>query len=749
MPEPSTARRSAPCQAQPAFLAGKPIKRRGRRLASTLIGSIAALAMTACSVAAVTFTADDSPGDDLPGSTTSTITISLDGAAHGAVSADGLELTCGTTCTATVTTGTAITLRATPDPGATFAGWSGGCTSSAATCQLTVSADVAVSARFDVAGFVVTVGRLGSGAGVVRWTPGGVTCDAACAMTVPYNTMVSLVAEPSASSTFAGWMGACTGGDATACGFTVTADTDVVAAFAAFNELLVGKSGNGSGTVTGNGIVCGGDCAETYAPGTEVTLSAEAAADSTFTGWSRPDCSGDTCKVTIAEATLVTASFALQQRVLHVAKAGNGTGTVTSVGIACGTDCDEAYDLHTPVTLTAMPAGNSILTGWSVAGCATDLMCTTTVESALTVTATFALRTFRLTVSVQGNGTGSVDSAPAGIDCGTACINDFNADSSVTLTPHPTGGSTFSSWGGACSGSGACQVTMTGAKQVTASFAPPTGLMVVSNFNATGLLVFAVGASGDTAPLRSISGPATTFDALRGVAVAGNEIIVVDQNAGAVDVFPVSANGDVAPIRRIAGGATGLATASGILVFGGEIYVGQQSGSIAVFPLAGQGNIAPTRTITGFGQSHYLAIANGEIYATDFSGRVVVFPATTSGAVVPTRIIAGAATGLDSPTGIFIHNGEIFVASLNNSHIRVFAQSANGDVAPLRVISGASTALSRPDQLAIFGGEIYAANFAGNIVTVYPVGANGNVAPTRTIAGPSTKLSNPLGIVVF
>jgi len=58
-------------------------------------------------------------------------------------------------------------------------------------------------------------------------------------------------------------------------------------------DLSVTKSGTGSGTVTDNllGIDCGGDCSESYADGTSVTLTANAAAGSQFVSWSG-SCSG-------------------------------------------------------------------------------------------------------------------------------------------------------------------------------------------------------------------------------------------------------------------------------------------------------------------------------------------------------------------------------------------------------------------------------------------------------------------------
>jgi endoglucanase len=75
--------------------------------------------------------------------------------------------------------------------------------------------------------------------------------------------------------------------------------------------LTVGKAGTGSGTVTSSppGISCGSDCGESYASGTAVTLTAAAAAGSTFGGWGGA-CSGTgSCSVTMTAARSVTATF--------------------------------------------------------------------------------------------------------------------------------------------------------------------------------------------------------------------------------------------------------------------------------------------------------------------------------------------------------------------------------------------------------------------------------------------------------
>src|SRR5439155_16151886 len=137
--------------------------------------------------------------------------------------------------------------------------------------------------------------------------------------------------------------------------------------------LTVIKAGTGSGTVTSTptGITCGTDCSGTYPSGTVVTLTATPATDSAFTGWSGGGCTGTaSCSVTLTAATTVTAAF-IPTFILTVSKIGTGSGTVTSTpaGITCGTSCAGTYTSGTLVTLTATPAADSALTGWSGGGC--------------------------------------------------------------------------------------------------------------------------------------------------------------------------------------------------------------------------------------------------------------------------------------------------------------------------------------------------------------------------------------------
>jgi len=77
-----------------------------------------------------------------------------------------------------------------------------------------------------------------------------------------------------------------------------------------------------------------------------------------------------------------------------------------------------------------------------------------------------------LTVSKTGVGSGTVTSTPAGIDCGNDCSQSYSAATVVSLQATPAVGSAFAGWSDACTGAGACILTMTSDKSVTAAFEP-------------------------------------------------------------------------------------------------------------------------------------------------------------------------------------------------------------------------------------------------------------------------------------
>jgi hypothetical protein len=101
--------------------------------------------------------------------------------------------------------------------------------------------------------------------------------------------------------------------------------------------------------------------------------------------------------------------------------------------------------------------------------------CTVAMDQAKNVTANFTAQATKYTLRVrkQGRGSGTVTSTPAGIACGSDCRESFASGTSVNLSAIPASGSTFRGWTGACSGTGACTVTLTESTTVTATFQRP------------------------------------------------------------------------------------------------------------------------------------------------------------------------------------------------------------------------------------------------------------------------------------
>ena len=183
--------------------------------------------------------------------------------------------------------------------------------------------------------------------------------------------------------------------------------------------------------------------------------------------------SAETVTVVAAGENQVLLHYLLPVTV-SVTLAGTGSGSVASTpsGMTCsGDSCSGSYPAATWITLQATPADGSLFTGWS-GTCSGTGSCTVQANSNASVTATFTAIQPTLTVTLSGSGSGSVTSSPSGISCPGTCAAQFDQNSTVTLAAAPSSSSSFTGWGGACSGTAGCSVPMgTSDKAVTAGFA--------------------------------------------------------------------------------------------------------------------------------------------------------------------------------------------------------------------------------------------------------------------------------------
>ena len=96
--------------------------------------------------------------------------------------------------------------------------------------------------------------------------------------------------------------------------------------------------------------------------------------------------------------------------------------------------------------------------------------------------------THTLTVTNAGTGAGTVSSTPAGVSCPGDCTEAYADGTGVTLTATASSGSDFVAWGGVCTGTGSCVLTMGADSSVTATFnftptptPPPPSMAVTPN----------------------------------------------------------------------------------------------------------------------------------------------------------------------------------------------------------------------------------------------------------------------------
>ena len=402
----------------------------------------------------------------------------------GKVTSAPAGIDCGTDCAEIYDTGTSVVLTAAANAGSRFVGWSGSCSGTAATCNVSMTAAKAVTATFKPL-YTLTVSE--TGAGKVTSAPVGIDCGADCSEDYLTGTNVTLTATADAGNKFTGWTGACTG-STTTCTVSMLAAKSVAATFKPLLAFTVSKNGTGGGLVTSSptGINCGIDCDENYAQDTSITLIAKADTGSVFKGWSGACTGTTTCVVSLTEAKAVTATFDKITYELKATLSGSGKVTSAPAGIDCGTDCAEIYNTGTSVVLTAVANAGSRFTGWSGSCTGTAATCTVSMTAAKAVTATFKPL---YTLTVSETGAGKVTSAPVGIDCGADCSEDYLTGTNVTLTATADAGNKFTGWTGACTGSTTtCTVSMLAAKSVAATFKPLLAFTVSKNGTGGGLV---------------------------------------------------------------------------------------------------------------------------------------------------------------------------------------------------------------------------------------------------------------------
>ncbi len=336
----------------------------------------------------------------------------------------------------TYTHGTSVQLTATPNTGWSFTNWSGAVTGSTNPVQVVMDAPKTVTGTFVINSYSMTVSVVGSGS--VSKSPDQPLYG--------HGASVQLTANPAVGFSFTNWSGD-TSGTVNPLLVVMTRNRTVTANFVINTYPLTIN-------VVGSGAVVRNPNQPNYNHGTNVLLTANPAVGFSFTGWT-----GDTTATTnplplpmIAPRTL-TATFTLNAYTLGVTVVGNGS-------VAKNPD-QPTYNHGTSVTLTGTPQQFHHFVSWSGDTTTTTNPLTIIMTRNRTVTATFAIDQYTLTVNAGANGTVTkIPNQPL-----------YDHGSTVQLDAVPNTGFELIGWGGAASGStDPLSVLMDGNKTISATF---------------------------------------------------------------------------------------------------------------------------------------------------------------------------------------------------------------------------------------------------------------------------------------
>ena len=220
-----------------------------------------------------------------------------------------------------------------------------------------------------------------------------------------------------------------------------------------------------------------------------------------------------------------------------------------------------------------------------------------------------------------------------------------------------------------------------------------SGRTYIANLNGDVTVHAADWAAGNTAPIRSIPtrGANTGLIDPQGIDATDDGTIYVTQTLrdgsfpptrfGQVRVFSPTASGDVAPIRTISGsnapGNTGMGYATGVAVGpDGLIYVAADWDGVKVFSASADGDVAPVKALSG-SASRVAFDASGRLYVADHNASEIrTYEAGFADGASPIKTLKGGSSGLSRLTDLaFDSSGRMYVAIESPSSVRVFSTS--------------------------------------------------------------------------
>lgn len=156
---------------------------------------------------------------------------------------------------------------------------------------------------------------------------------------------------------------------------------------------------------------------------------------------------------------------------LDLQATGLGSGQILSDALVsnCEASCSTLLREGDRASFRAVAQSNSSFVGWEGA-CSGTGSCEVSLSEHASLKAVFEPDGFLLRVETSGQGLGFVKSEPLALNCIGLCEEILDGSQTVRLSADASVGSSFVGWAGACTGMGACDLSMDSSKAVVAFF---------------------------------------------------------------------------------------------------------------------------------------------------------------------------------------------------------------------------------------------------------------------------------------
>lgn len=341
-----------------------------------------------------------------------TYQVTITAGDHGTVSVNGIV----GNYVQTVPYGTVLNVEAIPDTGYDFTQWSDGNTDTSRT--ITVTGPVSLTSAYATETYQVTITAGEHCSITVNGVPGNYSAR------VAYGTQLTLVATPDTGYDFTGW----SDGDASSSRSLLIVEDTILTTATQIQSFMVNimTSNNEEGLVVVNGVV--GDFIQQVNYGTVLTLTTQPTTGYDFLMWS-DGVIADQRTITVTYNVTLRATFAVQvMNVSITSPTGNGSFTINGQTYS---SYITTVPYGTVLNVEAVPDSHYHFTQWSDGSSSTSK--TLHVTSDVSLTGSFAINQYQVTLSAGANGSISVNGTPI---VGTYSeLLDYNTTLNVEAIP--------------------------------------------------------------------------------------------------------------------------------------------------------------------------------------------------------------------------------------------------------------------------------------------------------------------------